>query len=321
MKLNKLTLKDQKLFNQHLAESSRELAAFSFANIYIWRSLFDIQWALVSGSLCVFFRDKIGCFMYLPPLAKEREPQVIKQAFEIMDSINKNKDISRIENIPEQDCRYYRALGYLAQDKYPDYLCLRSDLALLKGNKFKSQRASCNYFIKHYDFDSRRLLAADKTACLSLFGLWVEERKGQSSDDIYCGMLEDSRKVIKEALANYKQLGLEGLAVRVNQQIKGFTPLEAGHRRCPTAAYGSLPLTGFTFGYRLSNDTFCVLYEITDLTVKGLAQFISRKFCAELKSYKYINIMDDSGLENLRKVKLSYKPSRLIPAYIVTRNG
>ncbi|MDP2044456.1 MAG: phosphatidylglycerol lysyltransferase domain-containing protein, partial [Candidatus Omnitrophota bacterium] len=225
-------------------------------------------------------------------------PRVIKQAFGIMDSINKNKDISRIENIPEQDCQYYRALGYLAQEKYPDYLCLREPLALLKGNKFKSQRASYNYFIKHYDFDSRRLLAADKTACLSLFSLWVGERKGQSSDDIYCGMLEDNRKVIKEALANYKQLGLEGWVVRVKKQIKGFT-----------------------FGYRLNNDTFCVLYEITDLAVKGLAQFIFRKFCAELKSYKYINIMDDSGLENLRKVKLSYKPARLIPAYIVTRNG
>ncbi len=297
MKLNKLTLRDRKLFNQYLSLNARELAAFSFANIYIWRSLFDIQWALISGSLCVFFRDKIGCFMYLPPLAKERNSQVIEQAFEIMDSINKNKDISRIENIPEQDCRYYRALGYLAQDKYPDYLCLRQSLALLKGNKFKSQRASYNYFIKHYDFDSRKLLGTDKTACLTLFSLWVKERKGKSSVDIYRGMLEDNRKVIKEALANYKQLGLEGWAVRVNQQLKGFT-----------------------FGYRLSDDTFCVLYEITDLAVKGLAQFISRKFCAELKSYKYINIMDDSGLENLRKVKLSYKPSRLVPAYIVTRN-
>ena len=34
---------------------------------------------------------------------------------------------------------------------------------------------------------------------------------------------------------------------RLNGKRKrGFTPLEAGHQRCPTAAYGSLPLTGFT---------------------------------------------------------------------------
>jgi len=298
MELNKLTLKDQKLFNQYLALTARELAAFSFANIYIWGALFDIRWVLVDKALCVFFRDKIGCFMYLPPLGKERDPQIIKQAFEIMDGINKNKDISRIENIREQACQDYRALGYTCHDKYPDYLCLRRDLALLRGNKFKSQRASYNYFVKHHDFTSERLEVKHLAACQSLFNSWAEARKGQCSDDIYCGMLEDNHKVIKVALANYRQLGFTGTVIKVNKQIKGFT-----------------------FGYRLSNDIFCILYEIADLSVKGLAQFVFRKFSEELKSYRYINIMDDSGLENLRKVKLSYKPARLIPAYILTRNA
>ena len=297
MKLNKLTLKDKRLFNKYLALSKRELAAFSFANIYIWKSLFDIRWAIIDSALCVFFRDEIGCFMYLPPLAQVRRPQAIKQVFTIMDCINKNKDISRIENIQQQDLDYYRVLGYIMRNKYPDYLCLRSDLAALRGNKFKSQRASYNYFIKHQNFNSRKLCASDKTDCLSLFNLWLNERKAISSDDIYRGMLEDSHKVIIEALINYKQLGLEGIVVMVNQAIKGFT-----------------------FGYKLNNDTFCVLYEITDLALKGLAQFIFRKLCEELKIYRYINIMDDSGLENLRKVKLSYKPQRLIPAYIATRD-
>lgn len=297
MRLNKLTLKDKKLFNKYLALSFHELSAYSFANIYIWQALYDIKWAVIENSLCVFFQDTIGCFMYLSPLAKEKRPQVLKETFAIMDSINKNKDISRIENIQEQDLEYYQVLGYLSQKKYPDYLCLRNDLANLKGNKFKSQRASYNYFIKHYDFDYRKLKLSDKDDCLSLFNLWLEERKTQCNEDVYCGMLEDNRRIIRDTLANYKQLGLEGIVVRVDKKIKGFS-----------------------FGYKLNKDTFCILYEVTDLSIKGLAQFIFRQFCQELKNYKYINIMDDSGLENLRKTKLSYKPIRLIPAYIVTRN-
>ena len=296
--MRKLTLKDRKLFNKYLILSPHELAVFSFANIYIWRALYDIKWQVIENSLCVFFQDKIGSFMYLPPLAKERRPKVIKEAFAIMDKINKNKDISRIENIEQEDLDYYRALGYLAHEKYPDYLCLRDDLAGLGGNKFKSQRASYNYFIKHYDFDWRQLRLPDSAGCLDLFNSWVEQRKTQSSGDIYCGMLEDSRKVIKDALANYKQLNLEGVVVSGNKKIKAFS-----------------------FGYKLNDDTFCILYEITDLSIKGLAQFIFRKFSQELKDYKYINIMDDSGLENLRKTKLSYKPARLIPAYVVTRDA
>jgi hypothetical protein len=63
--------------------------------------------------------------------------------------------------------------------------------------------------------------------------------------------------------------------------------------------------------YEINKDTFCILYEITDLSVKGLAQFIFKEFATELTGYKYINIMDDSGLENLKKVKLSYQPEKL----------
>jgi uncharacterized protein len=298
MKLNKLTLRDRRLFNKHLAFTRHTLAAFSFANIYIWRAIFDIQWALIENSLCIFFRDKMGCFMYLPSLEKERHPRVIKQAFAIMDSINKNKDISRIENIGQEDLEYYRALGYLCHEKYPDYLCSRNDLALFKGGEFKSQRGAYNYFVKHYNFKALGLKRAHKADCLSLFDDWMEGRKAHCNEGVYRGMLEDNRKVIKEAVANYKQLELEGMVVKVDKQIKGFT-----------------------LGYKLNDDTFCILYEITDLSIRGLAQFIFRRFSAKLKDYSYINIMDDSGLDNLRKVKLAYKPRRLIPAYIATRDA
>ena len=235
--------------------------------------------------------------MYLPPLAGGPGPRVIPQAFAIMDKINKNKDISRIENIQQEELDYYRSLGYLCYEKYPDYLCLRSDLARLKGNKFKSQRAAYNYFIKHYDYASGGLRLADQADCLNLFNTWIKERKAQGHDDVYCGMLEDNRRVIQEAFTNYQQLNLEGIVVRVDKKIKAFS-----------------------FGYRLNYNTFCILYEITDLAIKGLAQFIFRQFSQKLKDYKYINIMDDSGLENLRKTKLAYKPVRLIPAYIATRD-
>jgi hypothetical protein len=298
MKLNKIKLKDKRLFDRYLSFTQHQLSAFSFANIYIWKALYDIRWVLIENSLCIFFQDKIGCFMYLPLLAREKRPRVLKQVFEIMDKVNENKDISRIENIPQEDLEYYRILGYLCHKKYPDYLCSRSDLANLRGNKFKSQRASCNYFIKHYDFDSARLKSTDRADCLSLFNSWIEQRQVHCNDDIYCGMLEDNRKVIKDTLANYQQLNLEGIVVRIDKKIKAFS-----------------------FGYRLNNDTFCILYEITDLATKGLAPFIFRQFSQNLKSYRYINIMDDSGLENLRKTKLAYKPIRLVSAYIVTRDA
>lgn len=297
MKLNKLTLKDKKIFDGYLGLAAQNLAAFSFANIYIWRSLYRITWGICEDSLCIFFQDKIGCFMYLPPQGDKLKPEAVEAGFAVMNSLNKNKEISRIENIPAQDLATYRSWGYVLSDKYPDYLCWQKDLAALIGNKYKSQRAAYNFFVKHYDFTKTKLKLSDRQGCLALFDLWAKARRARSEDPVYSGMLEDNYKVIKAALADYKKLGFEGIVVRVQKKIRAFT-----------------------FGYPLNQDTFCILYEITDLAVKGLAAFIFRQFCQDLKSYKYINIMDDSGLENLRQVKLAYKPVKLEPAYIVTKN-
>jgi len=298
MKLNKLTLKDKKLFDIFLSLHKHNLSVYAFANIYIWKELFDIRWALIEDSLCIFFKDKIGCFLYLPPLSKDISPWIIKKSFEIMDRFNKNKEVSRIENIEEEDIPFYRDLGYICRNKSDDYLCLRIDLVKLPGNKFKSKRSSCNYFTKHYTFQYLPLSLKYRYSCLKLYNSWMKERKSQNQDHIYQGMLEDSLGCMKIVLNNYKDLNFIGRAVKINQEIKAFT-----------------------LGFKLNRDAFCILYEITDLYIKGLSQFIFRQFCRELDTYKYINIMDDSGLENLKKVKLSYHPISLIPAYIAKRKN
>jgi len=297
MKLKELSLRDRALFGQYLDLSRHELSVYAFANIYIWEGLFTISWAVISGSLCVFFRDKLGCFLYLAPLTKKIKPAVISRAFLIMDGFNRNKEISRIENVEEDDVALYRELGYACQCKSHDYLCLRDKLTDLKGNLFKPKRSSYNYFIKNHSFQYLPYGLKYKNACLGLYLLWGRQRKEKNRDVVYQGMIEDSRISLEIFLKAYPKLDSLVRVVIIGTEVKAFT--------C---------------GFRLNKDTFCILYEITDLSIKGLSQFIFRQFCRELKEYRYINIMDDSGLENLKKVKLSYRPERLIPAYIVKRN-
>ncbi len=297
MQLEKLGLKDQALFAKFLSLKTHALSVYAFQNIYIWKSLFDIRWAVIQGSLCVFFKDRIGCFLYIPAQGERLKPAVIQEAFRIMDSYNKNQGVSRIENVEAGDIPFYRDLGYIYYQKPGDYLCSRVDLARLRGGRFKSKRSACNYFIKHYQFKSLPFSLRDKDSCLKLYGRWMKEREAQHNRDlIYQGMLLDSRACLKILLNDYKKLNFIGRVVKIGNQIKAFS-----------------------FGFKLNPETFCILYEITDLSVKGLAQFIFREFCRKLKGYKYINIMDDSGLGNLKKVKLSYHPLKLIPAYIVKR--
>lgn len=298
MNLRRITYRERRLFTRFLGLKEHRLSSYSFENIYIWKELFDIRWAVIEESLCIFFRDKIGCFLYLPPLSKSPDPQAVSRAFKLMGGFNKNSQVSRIENIEDGDVAFYESLGYFCRNKFPEYLCLRRDLAELKGDRFKAKRACCNYFIKNYRFECLPFSLKYKTECLKLYGLWAAGRKAASSDRIYQGLLGDSRVCLETMLSDYRQLGLRGSLVAVDGKISGFT-----------------------FGFPLNKDTFCVLYEITDLKIRGLAQFIFREFCRKLDGYKHINIMDDCGLKNLERVKLSYHPKELILAYTAARQN
>lgn len=313
VKFNKLTLKDKKLFTEFLELKAHYLSSYAFVNIYIWKGLFEIYWMRVKDSLCVFFKDRLGCFLYLPPLSKGPRSEIIKEVFIIMDIFNKNKDISRIENVEDKELSFYKKLGYEYKEKPGDYLCQRMDLVHLKGNKFKSKRSCFNYFTKHYEFEYLPFSLEYKQECLKLYDRWMTKRKLANKDNVYQGMLEDSRNCLKILMDDYQYLDVIGRVLKIKNETEAFTPLEKSNKSNKNS------LTGFTFGFKLNKDTFCILYEITDLSIKGLAQFIFKEFCRELSSYKYINIMDDSGLANLKKTKLSYHPQRLIPNYIVTR--
>ena len=297
MSFKRITLKDRKVFDEYLKFNCRELSTYAFENIYIWKALFTIKWDIIYGNLCVVFSDKIGSFLYLSLLGKDKSEKALEKVFEELDSANKNKQVSRIENIGSQDTSFYKKCGLGCVLKSHDYVYLQSELTVLRGNKFKSQRASYNYFVKHNNFTCDKISAGDLKDCLKLYTFWMKERIKDNSDRIYSGMMLDSLKTLKIALDDYPELGFQGIAVRIDNELKGFT-----------------------FGFELNKETFCILYEITDLAIKGLAQFIFAEFSKRLANYKYINIMDDSGLDNLKKTKLLYHPVKLVPAYIAQRN-
>lgn len=291
-----LRVQDRSVFERFLGLERHRLSVYAFANIYIWKGLFDIFWMIIDGELCVFFKDRISCFMYLPPLGAKKDPGVVEKAFAVMAGHNRDAALSRIENVAEEDLARYKSWGYETVFKSCDYLCKQPDMEGLRGDRFKSKRSGVNYFEKKYLFEYTPFLPGYEKACIALYNRWMRERGLGNKDPVYTGMMRDSLNSLKILLNDYRRLRCTGRVVNIDGRIQAFT-----------------------FGFPVSGDTFCVLYEIADRAVKGLSQFIFRSFCAELKEYDYINIMDDSGLENLKKVKCSYHPVCTVPAYIVQR--
>lgn len=296
MRLATLTVKDRPLFERFLKLKKHELCVYAFENMYIWRGLFDIRWAIIEKSLCVFFEDRLGRFLYLEPLGIDFSTRVLRKVFQVLDRGNIHKGASRIENVEADSVDFYARAGYTCSVKAHEYLYARTDLALLRGNSFKSKRSAFNYCLKQYAPEYLPFSSRDKEACLRLYAQWSKERKRTQGDGVYRGLLDDSLSAFTQALGAFATLKLVGRVVKVRNAIRGFT-----------------------FGYAMNRETFCILYEVADLRIKGLAQFIFRKFCQELTQFRYINCMDDSGLANLKRTKLSYRPERLIPAYNATR--
>lgn len=290
-----IELKDKDIFENYLKKESHSLSYFSFINIFIWKDIFNIFYLEMEDSLCIFFKDKIGMFMILPPLG-EFKKDTIFEVFKIMDRENENKSVTRIENVEEKDLDFYINLGFKFKLRDREYICERNSLVSLKGDRFKSKRNSYNYFLRNYNF---QYLAYDKELkddCLRLYKRWSEERKKKFSCPVYQKMCDDNFSCLKIALENYEDLSLLGRVVKIDGN-----------------------LCGFSFGFVLNKKTFCILFEITDLKYKGISQFLFREFCKELENFEFINITDDSGLENLRRTKLSYHPILELPVYIITR--
>jgi len=330
--LVQLTLKHKPLIDSILNRQDTMLSAYSFNSHYIWRDHFNFHWGIINGYLCLFAQYGDYIYMPVPPVSTENTstpchselvsesfpyetlkqvqgdvlapplrtfhpPIILPDLFNIMDKINNNKAVSRIENIDESWTDSFVTAGYKIKPGEPEYVYLREDLSNLKGDPYKSKRAMCNYFVKHYQYKYEPFEAGHAEQCIELYGLWREEKTKRISDALYKAMIEDSFTVHREVINNHRLLGITGRVVKINDRVEGYI-----------------------FGFERNNDIFYILMEVTNPGIKGLAQFIFREFCKELKGYTYINALGDSGLENLRNVKLSYKPFKLVPAFTAYRD-
>lgn len=298
MRLRRLALSDQAIVRRFLEAKAVELSAYCFPVLFSCRGLYEVLWGLDDGNLYIFFKDTIGCFLFLPPLGSAVTSAAVTKAFAVMDRYNRNPAVSRIENVAHDDIAQYQGFGYDCRHAFDEYVYSRSVLAALRGDRFKPKRSSVNYFLKHFRSSYEPFRAGDSRECRSLYTRWSLQRVKTHDDPLYQGMLKDSSKTFGALVPRVRQLRVLGRVVRVDGRIAAFT-----------------------FGYALSKDTFCVLFEVADLAIKGASQYIFMRLCQELVGFSRINCMDDSGLANLKTVKLSYRPQALVSAFTVTRKN
>ena len=301
-RLRPLTLPDAPYFAKAI-ERARVIghdtpAAFAFPYHYIWTSLFPYWWMESDHTLFLFAESPDGWFMPLPPLGSGPLGQAIEQAFAMMGSWNGPSPVSRIEHVMESQRHRLERGGIQFCRKEGDYLYSVGALAALAGDHYKSQRALCNRAAREQAITGEPYRADDQADCARLYRRWAEQKRQGNLDHMGKLLLEDAEMAHALVFQEHEQIGLSGTVVRVNNDI---------------AAY--------TFGYWVTPQTWCILLEVADRSIPGLAQWVFRETCrtAMAKGAVSINAMDDAGLPGLRAAKSAYRPSEVLDTWVITR--
>ena len=267
------------------------LSSRALVNVFAWSDVFDFTMDEVDDNFLIFARQHQAEFLYCPPLGDAISPRAVTAAFSRMKG-----GAARIEAVAEGEIAAFDGARYRAHVQGEEYCYERARIAALAGNDYHSKRSDVNGFIRRHKPLIRVFHPDDAMACLDLFDRWLDNRRASYEDDIYRAMLVENRLVHRRLILSAARLGLVGRVVEVQGEIAGYT-----------------------FGYVLNGETFCVALEVAAPGLKGLPAFIFREFCADpaVVPYKFINAMDDFGMPSVARAKRSWRPSHMEKVYSI----
>ena len=299
-------------FEHAVANLGVTLSDYSFTNNVIWLCQASGFYQIIEGCFCLFGLSGNGLTMLLPPLGEPaRQKRALRICVKIMDQYNPSPAQARLDfvyrdflKVLDMDSDGATPLiqgeRWLVEVTNPDYIYRTQDLIELRGNAFKTKRNEINQFRRaHPNHQLVRFSAEHRDAARALVNTWTENRIRTLPDgsvEEFLFNLEMERKAINRTIALYEDLRLEGLSLFIDGKLEGFT-----------------------FGERLSPDVANVLIEKTNFNIPGAAQYLFREFTKVFADCTYINVGDDLGFENLRRVKMSYRPAMFGEKVILRR--
>lgn len=279
-----LLLDDKPLLDRIFQKMQPRISEFTFANLYLFREVHAYRLTVVGDAIVVLGRGYDGTEYFLPPLgtvqdALERllgegltlygaDDQFVERHFQ-------GKEVEIVED----------------RDNF-DYLYLREELATLPGPKYHKKKNRVNYFAARNSYAVELYEPKHLELCLKLLDEWLRVRTEIPSES-----MKGEAEGAAEALRMAESLGLVGVVVLVEGEVKGFS-----------------------LGEQLNAETALCHFEKADLFMEGIYQLLNREFATLLfTELIYLNREQDLGEESLRKAKLSYHPYELVKKYRITK--
>ncbi len=281
-----------------LWKEGRSCSRWTLAGLLGWQDLVRTWWASLSGGMGLFCEQAGGVYMPIPPVGTDSAPQALREGWRILEEANHGGAVSRIEGIEPRDLPLMESAGFRVERTDREYLYRMSDLAGLRGNRYRSQRWAVNRFRRSVRARYRPFEERDLASCLQLYTAWAIRRQRAERDPHARRLVRDNLYFQRRLMMDRARLGVLGRVLEAEEGILAYS-----------------------FGGPVSEETFCVFLEIADRKVPGAAQTLFQEFCRELGSFRTLNAMGDEGLEGLRQAKLGFHPAGWADVFTVELKG
>ncbi len=292
MDFHKISLQDKGWVEQLLSWSDYNSCEYSFSSLLNWSHIHQTEVCRMGDFGIV--RSGFKEFSYLYPFGRGDIAPVIEA---ILQDARENQVTPTISLVLEPMKQQLQTLFpdrfcFEEERAYFDYIYTFDTLAYLKGRNLSGKRNHINTFHKMYEgrWSFETITPENIGECVQMNQEW-----GQLNElSLGSGLLKE-KTALTTAFENFFEEGLRGGLLRLDGKV-----------------------IAFTMGRPLNSDTFVVHFEKAFSDIRGAYQMINQQFVLNCcQGYSFINREDDTGMEGLRKAKLSYLPEILLTKYNV----
>lgn len=282
----------KKLYENYLNDNLERGCEYCFANLVMWgqQNIAEVHMSLLRLSYYG------GHITYAFPLGKGNKELAIK---EIMQDAKERGIPCVFMGVYEEDKKLLETLfeGKFrfvhSRDSF-DYIYDINDLCELSGRKYHSKRNHMHRFFEACPNYSFEVITRENLHCVKDFAAeWYKEKLAANPVSDF----DMEQVALGRAMQNYEALQMEGLILRNNGEMLGFT-----------------------MGSRLSDTTFDIHFEKAKDGIQGAYAAINNLFAIHLRDkfpeLLFLNREEDMGIEGLRRAKESYRPHHLAEKYM-----
>ncbi|MBN1861247.1 MAG: DUF2156 domain-containing protein [Candidatus Thermoplasmatota archaeon] len=287
----KISLDDKPVFDTFYQKFPPEHSGELFSTMISWSHFVEYSYAVFDTSIVILSKRETDAVLHHP--TGKLNQNLLKEVI----AFAKREDL-RFGFIKEQQksilLKHFPSLNMVENRDFFDYIYRSSDLADLPGTKYGKIRNRLNKFTKNFSYTIEEITKGNIDEVHEFLKRWCLWRDCESDE-----LLENERKAILYAMAHFVDLGLQGLALRINRTIQAIAIYE-----------------------KMRQDTIVVHFEKGSPDFDGVYKAINMETAQRVRqTIPYINREEDLGVPGLRQAKLSYHPDHFVELYYVTKES